>query len=245
MTMAEHVFAFEQALKNRTKREILAAKLLEMIFSGLLRDDDELPSERDLGQLFGVSRETVRGALGMVAAYGLIQVSHGAKTRIRRSESLLQRCAELMPHMADLEINHFDLETVYESRKIVEVAISRRAASNIDAAGLKAMKGLLDQQSKLFQQPVHFQLSDKRFHKLIAEYAGNEILHGYSEELYAFGLNFRRRVMAQEGSIETSYREHLAIYCALCDRDPESVEAAVLGHLDSVYSTTAHIMGRG
>jgi DNA-binding FadR family transcriptional regulator len=106
------------------------------------------------------------------------------------------------------------------------------------------MKGLLDQQGKLFREPVHFQLSDKRFHKLIAEYAGNEILHNYSEELYAYGLNFRRRVMAQEGTIETSYREHLQIYQALCERDPAAAEAAVLGHLDSVYDTTARIMGR-
>jgi DNA-binding FadR family transcriptional regulator len=50
--------------------------------------------------------------------------------------------------------------------------------------------------------------------------------------------------MAQEGTIETSYREHLQIYQALCERDPAAAEAAVLGHLDSVYDTTARIMGR-
>jgi DNA-binding FadR family transcriptional regulator len=242
--MAEHVFAFEQALKNKTPNESLSAKLFEMIFTGLLLDGDELPSERELGQLFGVSRETVRGALGLIAAYGLIHVSQGAKTRIRRTDELLARCARQLPDVTNLEINHFELETVYESRKIVEIAIARRAAGNIDSAGLKQMKGLLDQQGKLFREPVHFQLSDKRFHKLIAEYAGNEILHNYSEELYAYGLNFRRRVMAQEGTIETSYREHLQIYQALCERDPAAAEAAVLGHLDSVYDTTARIMGR-
>ncbi|MFC6672726.1 FadR/GntR family transcriptional regulator [Marinobacterium aestuariivivens] len=240
--MAEHAFAFEQAVRNKTKKEILAAKLLEMIFSGLLRDGDELPSERELGQLFGVSRETVRGALGLIGAYGLIQVSHGAKTRVRRTEALLERCAELLPHMADLEINRFDLESVYVSRKIVESAIARRAAALIDEAGLRQLKVLLDQQRKLFNEPVHFQLADKGFHKLIAECGANEILHNYSDELYAYGLNFRRQVMAQAGMIENSFREHQAIYRALCDRDANAAETAMLDHLDSVYRTTAAIM---
>lgn len=59
--MKQTPFAFEKALKNQTKKEILADKLIEMILTGLLRDGDELPSERELAQLFEVSRETVRG----------------------------------------------------------------------------------------------------------------------------------------------------------------------------------------
>ncbi|WP_324768942.1 FadR/GntR family transcriptional regulator [Pokkaliibacter plantistimulans] len=240
--MTTQLFAFEQALKNKTKKEVLAGKLLEMIFTGLLRDGDELPSERELGTLFGVSRETVRGALGLIAAYGLIQVSHGAKTRVKRDERLLQRCSELIPELGNLEINNYDIETVFDSRKVVEAAIARKAALYIDAAGLKEMQVLLNQQKELFNQPVYFQLSDKRFHKLIAEYSRNDILLAYSEELYAYGLNFRRAVMVKEGSIERSYHEHVMIYDALKAKDPDQAEKAMLNHLHSVYITTVEAM---
>lgn len=184
----------------------------------------------------------VRDALGLIAAYGLIQISHGAKTRIRRSEALLARCAELAPELVDLEINNFDLSVVYESRKVVEAAVVRRAATHISDEGLDEMKALLEQQQKLFDQPVHFQLSDKRFHKIIAEHGGNEILLGYSDELYAYGLNFRRQVMQLEGSIERSYQEHKAIYTALKSRDPCRAEQAMLVHIESVYRTTVEAM---
>lgn len=240
--MAMQPFAFQQALKNKTKKEILAGKLLEMIFCGLLRDGDELPSERQLGQLFGVSRETVRGAMGLIAAYGLIQVSQGAKSRVRRNDELLARCTQLLPELANLDIQHFDLAAVYESRKAVEAAVVRRAAERITREGLAEMKSLLDQQSRLFKEPVHFQLSDKRFHRLIAEFGGNEILQNYSEELYSCDLNFRRQVMSQPGMIENSFREHQEIYKALVRRDVAATEAAMLSHLDSVYRTTAAIM---
>ncbi|WP_235869256.1 winged helix-turn-helix domain-containing protein [Veronia nyctiphanis] len=83
--MSKELFANESILKNKTKKEVLAEKILEMILTGLLRDGDVLPSERELANTFGVSRETVRGSLGIVSDLGLLIVSQGAKTRINRS----------------------------------------------------------------------------------------------------------------------------------------------------------------
>lgn len=240
--MAANVFAFEKQLKNQTKKDILASKLLEMIFSGLLRDGDTLPSERELCAMFGVSRETVRGAIGMIAAYGLISVSHGAKSRVNRNDELLKRCIELLPQLSNLTINNYDIEAVYQSRKVVESAIARGVAIHIDQAGLDELKYLLDQQASLFNKPAHFQISDQRFHKLISDYSDNDILAGYADELYTYGLNFRRSVLEQEGAIEKSFREHGEIYRALEEGNPELAEKAMMDHLNSVYCTTASAM---
>lgn len=236
--MDNPAFAFEKALKNKTKKDILADKLIEMIQTGLLRDGDVLPSERELAQLFEVSRETVRGALSQLTAYGLISVSHGSKTRIRASDEVLARFRSAQPVGSDDEVNRFDVDSVFESRIVVEAAIARRAAMRIDAEGIAKLERLLDAQSKLFASPVHFQLSDQNFHKLISEYAGNEILLRYAEELYAYGLNIRRQVMVEEGAIERSYHEHRHIVEALKRGDPDAAERAMLAHLDSVYRTT-------
>ena len=94
----------------------------------------------------------------------------------------------------------------------------------------------------MFDDPVHFQLSDKNFHKLIAEYAGNELLLKYSEELYSYGLNIRRSVMLESGSIARSFREHVQIVEALACGDEDAAERAMLRHLGSVYSTTREKM---
>jgi len=236
--MTKNAFAFEKTLTKNNKKDVLAAKILEMIFTGLLRDGDPLPSERELGSLFGVSRETVRGALALVADYGLISVSHGAKTRVNRSQELLQRCEQLLPKLENFEINNHDVDMVFESRKVVEVAIARSAAVNIDKKGLQAMRKILEQQSLLFKDPVHFQLSDKNFHKMLSEYSGNDILVKYSEELYSYGLHFRRLVMESEGAIQRSYIEHEAIYAAMVVGDPDLAEQAMLRHIESVHETT-------
>ncbi|MFG6176264.1 FadR/GntR family transcriptional regulator [Halomonas sp. THAF12] len=236
--MTLRAFADEQALKSRTKKEILADKLTDMVLTGLLRDGDELPSERELAQLFGVSRETVRGALAQLTAHGLANVSHGSKSRICANEAVIERFQHHPSHRQEAEVNRYDVDSVFESRLVVEAAIARRAARYIDDAGLTKLDRLLEAQSQLFDSPVHFQLSDQNFHKLISEYARNDILLRYSEELYAYGLNIRRQVMVETGSIEQSYREHGRIVEALRAGDPDAAERAMLSHLDSVYRTT-------
>ncbi|GHE22885.1 FadR/GntR family transcriptional regulator [Halomonas urumqiensis] len=234
--MDNPAFAFEQVLRNRTKKEVLAGKLVDMVLTGLLRDGDELPSERELSQLFGVSRETVRGALSQLTAHGLVQISHGSKSRVRASEAVLARFRA--GDESQEQVNRFDVDSVFESRIVVEAAIARRAAMKIDAEGIAKLEQLLEAQSRMFDLPVHFQLSDQNFHKLISEYADNEILLRYAEELYTYGLNVRRLVMLEPGAIERSYHEHLHVVEALKRGDPDAAERAMLSHLDSVYRTT-------
>lgn len=236
--MDNSAFAFEKALKNKTKKEILVEKLIDMLLTGLLREGDLLPSERELAQLFEVSRETVRGALAQMAAYELISVSHGSKTRISANEKTLSRFTDTREAIRASEIEHFNMECVFESRIVVEAAIAKRAATRIDQEGIQKLERMLEAQSKLFDSPVSFQLSDQGFHKLISEYADNALLLRYGQELYGYGLNIRRQVMVEAGAIERSYREHVHIVDALKRNDPDASERAMLAHLDSVYRTT-------
>ena len=55
-------------IAKRTVKDQISDKLAYMIHSGLLRPGDELPSERELAATLGVSRETVRAAIGVLQA---------------------------------------------------------------------------------------------------------------------------------------------------------------------------------
>src|SRR5690349_22629436 len=69
-------------IAKRTVKDQISDKLAYMIHSGLLRAGDELPSERELASTLGVSRETVRAAIGVLAARHMIEVSQGSRTRV-------------------------------------------------------------------------------------------------------------------------------------------------------------------
>lgn len=60
----------------------LAANLREAIDDGRLEPGEELPSEAELRTATGISRDTVRKAIGLLAGEGLVIVRHGAPTRV-------------------------------------------------------------------------------------------------------------------------------------------------------------------
>lgn len=62
----------------------LAAVLREQITSGQLAPDARVPSENDLIQRYGLARETVRRAVRVLEAEGLVLVRHGFATRVVR-----------------------------------------------------------------------------------------------------------------------------------------------------------------
>ncbi|GAU79274.1 GntR family transcriptional regulator [Fusibacter sp. 3D3] len=69
--------------------------VLQMISSGQLKEGDKVPTEKELGELFGASRITVRRALKELEAEGALEILHGKGTFVKRKKQRL--------HMLDLE----------------------------------------------------------------------------------------------------------------------------------------------
>ena len=90
-----------------------------MIGSGLLREGDELPSERDLASTLDVSRETIRGAIQVLAALGMIEIAHGSRSRVT------ERSRWIGAPIAIGNLQNYLPEEIYRARKVVEVAVAR------------------------------------------------------------------------------------------------------------------------
>lgn len=56
-----------ETIHKQTAKEMIRDKIVSMIASGILQRGDELPSERELSTMLAVSRETVRGAVQLLA----------------------------------------------------------------------------------------------------------------------------------------------------------------------------------
>jgi GntR family transcriptional regulator len=66
------------------KYKQIADNLREQISSGTLRPGDQLPTEPQLATAFDASRSTIRLAIGVLAANGLIETRQGMGTFVRR-----------------------------------------------------------------------------------------------------------------------------------------------------------------
>lgn len=223
---------------KRMVKDQISDKLAYMIHSGLLLPGDELPSERELATTLGVSRETVRAAIGVLQARKMIEVSHGARTKVLGRGSLPLH--ESVGVLRDLK--HRSLNEVAEARAAVEVQVIALAAQRIKPAQLARLQALIDEQRAIVEDPVRFQISDQEFHQTLYRACGNALLADVVFDFYGYALEYRRLALGRRNAIAQSVAEHQAIVDALRTRVPAVAVAAMRDHLDQVHRTTRAVM---
>jgi len=77
--------AFEVIRRNKAS-EMVAEQIIEQINSGELTPGSQLPSQRELSELLGVGRSSVREAINALAVIGYLEVQQGKGTFIRIPE---------------------------------------------------------------------------------------------------------------------------------------------------------------
>jgi len=236
----EQIPEIRRHIVRRTVKDLIAEKLMALIATGVLQIGDELPGERALSTLLSVSRETVRGAIGILAARGIVEVTHGSPTRVAR--------VDLGPFRNGVTtagtINSYDIESVHGARLLVERAVVADAAAHISTETLRVLQESLKAQRLLFRDPVQFLICDREFHAAIYRSASNRLLGDFVLDLYTYMMEFRRVAVAQPGAIRRSFEDHSAIVAALAAHDQAAVVAAFDRHINRIYATTQSIFCR-
>ncbi|WP_449255315.1 FadR/GntR family transcriptional regulator [Bosea sp. (in: a-proteobacteria)] len=233
--------SFRDAIVKRSLKNVIADRIAGLIASGLVQVGDTLPSERQLASSLNVSRETTRGAILLLASRGILEISHGARTRVVRSD-----VGEITIGFGQARaINAYDIDSVHDARLLIERRVVADAARRIDDAALAALDGFLAVQKEAFDDPVGFLICDREFHATIYRASGNALLADFATDLYTYMMEYRRTAVARPGAIATSYADHAAIVAALRDHDPDAAVAAFAVHTDRIYQTTQSALKDG
>jgi DNA-binding FadR family transcriptional regulator len=186
-----------------------------------------------------VSRESVRGAIALLADRGMVEVSQGARTRIVGTAGLTM--VEAVRSMSAIKTHHPNV--VNEAREHIEAQVIRLATARIQEADLEHMRTLVQAQKQMLNDPVAFQISDREFHSTMYIACGNPLLTDFVSDLYDYALDFRRQALTRKGAIAQSVQDHELILAALHTRNPIEAEKALAAHLDHIHTTTEAVMG--
>lgn len=152
----------------------VAAQIRNAIVRGELTQEDSLPAEGQLMQLFEVSRPTLREAIRILEGESLIVVSRGA-----RGGAKVQR---FTPDLAarsigqTLQAGHTTLDEVFEARRVIEPPAAGLAARNHPkAAALELRKQIISEYESLGQFPKMAHVVSA-FHIRLVEVSGNQAL---------------------------------------------------------------------
>ncbi|WP_193597179.1 FadR/GntR family transcriptional regulator [Microbacterium sp. YJN-G] len=199
-----------------------------LIADGTLRPGDRLPSEGELCEQLGVSRGSLREAIRMLAALGVLETRHGSGSYVSDLNAAdligsLSLTVGLLPLDAILEL--------YELRRALEAHASSLAAARVDEGVLSELDELLTELEATVDDDEQSRL-DHHFHMRIAEVAGNSAL---ASMLAVFRARSRAyRIFSTDSAAEIkalSDAGHRAILRGLQSRDPVAASAAAAGHV--------------
>ena len=94
---------YSSDVSRLTLKSQIADKLSALIASKMIEEGEALPSERELAKSYDVSRETIRGALGILSERKLITVSQQVRRgRAARLLEVTNRVARVPTARVDL-----------------------------------------------------------------------------------------------------------------------------------------------
>jgi DNA-binding FadR family transcriptional regulator len=168
--------------RAREKPQQIADELHQQIVSGKLSEGDSLGHEPDLVERFGVSRPSLREALRILEARGLISVLRGRGGGIIVHEPdgrVTARTAALV-----LQARNVSLADVHEARALLEPTAARVVASlRSRRAAVSELRQRIADQLRVISDPDAFGPANARFHEQLVALAGNQTLSIVAEML--------------------------------------------------------------
>ena len=214
----------------------VAAQLERLITDGGFVPGDRLPAERVLAEQFGVGRSSMREALRMVEALGLVRTDHGVGVIVVRTERRAPSASEL------LLLDEFTVGDLFEVRLPLEDRTASLAARRVTPAMATKLYELLEAASDPDLSDAQFIELDGALHQAIAETAGNPLLLGVFKNLAPLCVRYSERVIALPGRRARAHLGHQAIVDAIVGRRVRDARAAAARHIREVeQDVLAHL----
>lgn len=208
--------------------EQLVRRLLAHIEEAGLQPGEQMPSERELAQRLGVSRNSVRQAIVALEVQGIVGVRHGGGTFL-----LSRTPQDRTPQdtVTALRKRRQRLPDVLEAREALEVKIAELAARRRTAADLTAIAAALESMSADIASGGHGVGGDAQFHAAVAVATHNTVLIELMEHLSDAITESRVESLSQPGRPRRSLRSHQRIADAITAQDARKAASAMRSHV--------------
>jgi DNA-binding FadR family transcriptional regulator len=221
----------EPIVRKKLSDEVFA-RLKHMIETGELKAGDDMPSERELMERYGVGRPAIREAMQALAGKGLVEISQGERAKVLRitAESIFRQVD--LPAKMMLSGSSDSLEHLKSARIFFERGMIREAAARATPEHITQLNTLLDKQRQSLGNADAFIEADMEFHQYIAQISGNPIFAAVSGAMLGWLKSYHTEMLIWTGRENFTLAEHEEIIRTIENGNADLAEKAMIKHLE-------------
>jgi GntR family transcriptional repressor for pyruvate dehydrogenase complex len=220
-----------QPIKPKKVSTQIADQIRSSILAGEFAPGDKLPPERELAEMFGVSRPSVREALNVLASSGLVMSYQGGGTVVMSlvETSSSNPLSELIRVQQDRALD------VIEVRKSMESWTAWYAAERSLPDDIRRMEEIIAGMKHNLETKQPSEDLDANLHIVIARATHNivwlHLMQSLFDAMKEFQQTVWRAVYLTQEDHQLLFEHHNTIVQAIKAKDPESARDAMIHHL--------------
>ena len=216
-----------EASKRESAVDVVVNSIKQLLMERRLKPGDKLPNELEISEGLGVSRGSVREAMKILSAFGLVDIRVGNGTYVCETPG-----NGLMDSLLfSFFVSNPDLSNLYEFRKVFETDILELILEHYEENELerKELSDNLEERRKLIESEApqsRISQNDLEFHRILGLACHNQI----AARIYAFVMDFMQASITnthkhQKG--EYVYNTHMEVFQVIESRDRSRIDEVV------------------
>ncbi len=224
----EEALTFRPVRVARASDEVVQ-QIKARIFAGGLATGDQLPSEKDLAEQFGLSRITIRDALRVLESEGLIEIKVGARGGAFVARPTTQRVSESLTTL--LRLQQITIQELIEARLAVEPHVAALASQRATGDDIAVMERAVEsaRAGRAAGDP-RFMPHSVAFHIGLAEAAKNQVLL-FTVNSFRTPFHEALATLPADDMAERAIADHQQILDAIKARDGERARLVMHEHI--------------
>lgn len=170
MKAQENLFS---PIKSKRTFEEVSSKIKRLIFDGVLKPGDRLPSEIELSNQFNVGRQTIREALRILELSGFITVQKGGSGGPLIKDTIINTISDLF--LDAFRMEKISIEELTVARLEIEKMVLNRVMDNVKASDIEDLKQNLKAAQEKIEDNLMANEENIEFHNLLARASRNHV----------------------------------------------------------------------
>ena len=219
----------------------VAEEIKTWVVSQRLRDGDRLPGEAELIERFGMAKGTIREAMRILEAQGLIRTRTGPGGGSFVHEVSRQRAKALLGNY--FYFKNLTIDDIYQMRVALEPELVASLAGNLSETVLSQLEANIAEYSRparTLDEERQQHVDSLRFHAILADQSGNALLSfviDFMVNLLSDLTVYRKLYSPPNIELWEKGRDHqVRLVAALRDGDAEGARAIMRDHMQTAWT---------